>query len=317
MARDLFRRPLAQDLGHPDEPYPEELRPQGTSQRGCHPPQPGRAGQLRSGWVGKGVGSGGEQLYARAGEVSSRIPFSSPIASFPLWLAASPRCTSLTNSTLLLLCVRKVPDADVPIRSVSIASDGSMLVAGNNKVGHAFAHFEPSLYVPSYLLHFSFRQGNVYVWKFEPGSDTDLQPVTMFGAHSKYITKVLLSPDVKCVLSCPFLSGIQELSYPSSLKQGWSRLISVLSLLPLLPGSAHRLDTSRRAQPTRQSKSGRPRTLSSSSSACSRATSAGCGTVPFRPIRRTSSLVRRLLRPSFPPFFQAEVSFVCMWSSWG
>jgi len=27
-----------------------------------------------------------------------------------------------------------VPDADVPIRSVSIASDGSMLVAGNNKV---------------------------------------------------------------------------------------------------------------------------------------------------------------------------------------
>lgn len=156
MACNLVRRPLAQDLGHPDEPYPEELRPQGTSQRGCHPPQPGRAGQLRSGWVGQGVGSGREQLYARAGEVSSRFPFSSPIAPLPLWLAASPRCPSLTNSTLLLLCVRKVPDADVPIRSVSIASDGSMLVAGNNKVGRAFAPLEPSLYVSSHLLHLRF-----------------------------------------------------------------------------------------------------------------------------------------------------------------
>lgn len=48
-------------------------------------------------------------------------------------------------------------------------------------------------------------QGNVYVWKFEPGSDTDLQPVTMFSAHSKYITKVLLSPDVKYVSSAQLL----------------------------------------------------------------------------------------------------------------
>ncbi|KAL7418017.1 WD40-repeat-containing domain protein [Mrakia frigida] len=70
-----------------------------------------------------------------------------------------------------------VPDADVPIRSVTIASDGSMLVAGNNK-------------------------GNCYVWKFEPGSDTDLQPVTMFPAHTKYITRVLLSPDVKHLATC-------------------------------------------------------------------------------------------------------------------
>lgn len=54
--------------------------------------------------------------------------------------------------------------------------------------------------------------------------------MTMFGAHSKYITKVLLSPDVKCVLSCPFLSGTQELSFPSILKQGWSRLTSFPSL---------------------------------------------------------------------------------------
>lgn len=49
------------------------------------------------------------------------------------------------------------------------------------------------------LSHYHSAQGNCYVWRFEPGSITDLQPVTMFNAHSKYITRVLLSPDVKCV----------------------------------------------------------------------------------------------------------------------
>lgn len=125
----------------------------------------------------------------------------------------------------------------------------------------------------------------------------------MFGAHSKYITKVLLSPDVKCVLSCPFLSGTQELSFPSILKQGWSRLTSVLPFLPLMLGSPPGLDTSRRARPTRRSRSGLRRTLSSSSSACSRATSAGCGTVLFRPTQRTSSLVRSPSPPCLPSFF--------------
>lgn len=91
----------------------------------------------------------------------------------------------------------------MPIRSVSIASDGSMLVAGNNKVrAVGSCEASPALTASGHPLRLNPRQGNVYVWKFEPGSDTDLQPVTMFSAHSKYITKVLLSPDVKCVPSC-------------------------------------------------------------------------------------------------------------------
>jgi G protein beta subunit-like protein len=71
-----------------------------------------------------------------------------------------------------------IPEDDVPVQSVSIASDGSMLVAGNNK-------------------------GNCYVWKMNNQKDaTQLQPVTKFRSHSKYITKVLLSSDVKHLSTC-------------------------------------------------------------------------------------------------------------------
>lgn len=39
-----------------------------------------------------------------------------------------------------------------------------------------------------------------YVWQIHTTADsTSLQPVTSFQAHSKYITRVLLSPDTKCV----------------------------------------------------------------------------------------------------------------------
>jgi hypothetical protein len=108
----------------------------------------------------------------------------------------------------------------------------------------------------------------------------------MFSAHSKYITKVLLSPDVKCVaLPLPSLSG-------SSVFPLWPRLTS-----PLLVGVT---GTSQPARPTRRSRSGRPRTLSSSSSACLRATSAGSGTAPTRPTRPTSSPVRRPRTPRLP-----------------
>lgn len=106
-----------------------------------------------------------------------------------------------------------VPEEEVGIRSVSVASDGSCLVAGNNK-------------------------GNVYVWRIQsgsyptqgetaeagksagkpmpgegqgqggeqgsdrggqqPGGDfTDLQPVTKFRAHDKYLIRCILSPDVR------------------------------------------------------------------------------------------------------------------------
>ncbi|AAS50357.1 AAL009Cp [Eremothecium gossypii ATCC 10895] len=64
------------------------------------------------------------------------------------------------------------------LQSLSIASDGSMLVAGNNK-------------------------GNCYVWKMPNHTDTaSLKPVTKFRSHSKYITRVLLSVDVKHLATC-------------------------------------------------------------------------------------------------------------------
>lgn len=67
-----------------------------------------------------------------------------------------------------------VPEEGVPVRSVSVAADGSLLVAANNK-------------------------GNVYVWRMENGKDTqDLRPLTKIeAAHSTYILKCLISPDVR------------------------------------------------------------------------------------------------------------------------
>ncbi|ORY59903.1 WD40-repeat-containing domain protein [Leucosporidium creatinivorum] len=71
-----------------------------------------------------------------------------------------------------------LPEEDVPMRSVSIASDGSSLVAGNHK-------------------------GVVYVWNIQPGlTFTSLQPKTKFQAHSRYLIKVLVSPDTKNIATC-------------------------------------------------------------------------------------------------------------------
>jgi G protein beta subunit-like protein len=71
-----------------------------------------------------------------------------------------------------------VPAEDVPIRSISIASDGGTLVAGNN-------------------------EGTVFVWRIQSGSETtSLVPVTSFVAHTKYITRCLLSPDTRHLATC-------------------------------------------------------------------------------------------------------------------
>ncbi|GMM52481.1 TOR complex subunit [Starmerella bacillaris] len=71
-----------------------------------------------------------------------------------------------------------IPEEGVPLRSLSVASTGSLLVAGNNK-------------------------GNCYVWRLGSDHDvTSLHPLTRFRAHSKYITKVLLSPDAKHLATC-------------------------------------------------------------------------------------------------------------------
>lgn len=85
------------------------------------------------------------------------------------------------------------------MRSVTVASDGSCLIGGNNK-------------------------GNVYVWNMvsqpltpsssgesdDPsasssvtfGAETTLTPRTKFQAHNRYLLKVLLSPDAKLLATC-------------------------------------------------------------------------------------------------------------------
>ncbi|KAI0314265.1 WD40 repeat-like protein [Amylostereum chailletii] len=78
------------------------------------------------------------------------------------------------------ICTHELtPAGDVPIRSVTLASDGSCLVAGNNK-------------------------GKCYVWKINEESSglPRFQAVTKFQAHSKYLTRCLLSPDVKYLATC-------------------------------------------------------------------------------------------------------------------
>ncbi|GAW06303.1 WD40 repeat-like protein [Lentinula edodes] len=71
------------------------------------------------------------------------------------------------------------PAGKTPIRSISLALDGSCLVAGNNK-------------------------GQCYVWKVNDESSglPRFQAVTTFHAHNKYLTRCLLSPDAKCLATC-------------------------------------------------------------------------------------------------------------------
>ncbi|KAL8797366.1 MAG: hypothetical protein Q9195_000521 [Heterodermia aff. obscurata] len=71
-----------------------------------------------------------------------------------------------------------VPEEDVSVASVTVASDGTLLCAGNNS-------------------------GNVYVWQLQQHRDiTSLIPICSFPAHTAYITRVLLSPDVRHLATC-------------------------------------------------------------------------------------------------------------------
>ncbi|KAJ6787683.1 hypothetical protein PWT90_09648 [Aphanocladium album] len=70
------------------------------------------------------------------------------------------------------------PEADVSVSSVTVASDGTLLCAANNS-------------------------GNVFIWKIEQEyNGTRMVPVTHFSAHKEYITRILLSPDVKKLATC-------------------------------------------------------------------------------------------------------------------
>ncbi len=65
-----------------------------------------------------------------------------------------------------------------PLRSVTVANDGSMVVAGDNR-------------------------GSCFVWKMTNHRDvTSMHPVHRFAAHSKYLLRCLLSPDVRSLATC-------------------------------------------------------------------------------------------------------------------
>lgn len=87
-----------------------------------------------------------------------------------------------------------IPEDDVPVSSVTVASDGTALCAATNSVSQ-----RDSLKTSNA----NNLQGNVYVWYLlQYREKTTLIPVTHFKAHNSYITRVLLSPDVKHLATC-------------------------------------------------------------------------------------------------------------------
>lgn len=91
-----------------------------------------------------------------------------------------------------------IPEEDVSVSSVTVASDGSTLCAGNNSVSKARATPTPICFNRS-----NQTQGNIFVWHLEQYREkTTLVPITHFKAHGQYITRVLLSPDVKHLATC-------------------------------------------------------------------------------------------------------------------
>lgn len=74
-----------------------------------------------------------------------------------------------------------VPEEDKSVASVTVATDGSLMCAAVS----------------------SSVNGNVFVWRLITVRDvTSLVPVTRFKAHGTYITRVLLSPDVRKLATC-------------------------------------------------------------------------------------------------------------------
>lgn len=46
-------------------------------------------------------------------------------------------------------------------------------------------------------------QGDVYIWRmFQENNETSLQPCRVFRAHKEYLTRLLLSPDIRLLATC-------------------------------------------------------------------------------------------------------------------
>jgi G protein beta subunit-like protein len=67
-----------------------------------------------------------------------------------------------------------VPEVGTAVQSLTVAGDGSMVVAGNSK-------------------------GTCYVWKLQPGSKTTahFEPLHKLNSHNGYVLKCLISPDCR------------------------------------------------------------------------------------------------------------------------
>ena len=82
------------------------------------------------------------------------------------------------------------------MRSVSVASDGSMMIAANNKVS------DDKVKARHHWIDMGKKKGNVYVWRMTNTSSdcAEIAPVTKFSAHNDYILRCVLSPDTKYVI---------------------------------------------------------------------------------------------------------------------
>ena len=97
-----------------------------------------------------------------------------------------------------------IPEEDQSVASVTVASDGSLLCAANNAVCQPPPAFPPILSrVPGAQTNREVQQGNVFIWKLAQSYErTNILPVAQFNAHKEYITRILLSPDVKKLATC-------------------------------------------------------------------------------------------------------------------
>lgn len=104
------------------------------------------------------------------------------------------------------------PNAGVSMQSVTVATDGTLMAAGDNSVcipgPHLICLF-PSLSehpYPSIRFRLTLCQGQVHLWRLEPegheNENTRVTPIMTFRAHNSYILRVLLSPDVRHLATC-------------------------------------------------------------------------------------------------------------------
>ncbi|RMZ88413.1 hypothetical protein DV736_g4375, partial [Chaetothyriales sp. CBS 134916] len=187
-----------------------------------------------------------------------------------IWDLGDDRCTH-----------QLIPDDDVPLSSVSIASDGSLLAAGNNK-------------------------GDVYLWRMYQSQDsTTLQPCRVFNAHKTYLTRLLLSPDIKLLATCSAdhtvriwnidmnEESLEALPEPPSA----STATAAQTTLPLRPTSSSSTTTS---SSMASSPPAHSRSRSSSAQSQPKSATAAAAALPPTPHQSTNGGTASIVTPTTP-----------------